>query len=278
VPDESVQRKINICASCCKKIELSGIQTFVEPVKDYRFLLVLRGEDVSPEVEDTDPQTIGKAPLRPRYIKKEAEPTVRILQNFLHQAQTILAEHHPANMVLLRGFSKRPHWPLMQEVFGLRCGAIAAYPMYRGLAKLVGMDVIETGEALEEEIEALERHWDDFDFFYVHVKPIDSEGEDGNFDRKVALLEEVDAKISLIMNLNPDVFIATGDHSTPSVLKSHSWHPVPVLTNSAHCRPDLVKEFSERACLTGSLGAEFPAKDLMLLALANAQRLEKYGA
>jgi 2,3-bisphosphoglycerate-independent phosphoglycerate mutase len=270
--------KNKLLCKLLQKIELSGVQTFVEPVKDYRFLLVLRGEDLSPEVVDTDPQTIGKAPLSPRYIKKEAEPTVRILQKFLDQAQTILAEHHPANMMLLRGFSKRPRWPLMQEVFGLRCGAIAAYPMYRGLAKLVGMEIIETGETLEEEIEALEKHWNDFDFFYVHIKPIDSAGEDGDFGRKVALLEEVDAKIPLLMNLNPDVFIVTGDHSTPSVIKSHSWHPVPVFINSVRCRPDIVEEFSERACLSGALGPRFPAKDLMLLALANAQRLEKYGA
>lgn len=273
----STEKNKNLC-KLLQKIELPGVQIFVEPVKEYRFLLVLRGKDLSAEVGDTDPQYIDKAPQRPRSLEEEGEPTVRLLLKFLNQAQDILAEHHPANMVLLRGFSKRPRWPLMQEVFGLRCAAIAAYPMYRGLAKLLGMEVIETGETLEEEIEDLEKHWNDFDFFYVHVKPIDSAGEDGDFNRKVALVEKVDAKIPQIMSLNPDVLIVTGDHSTPSVLKSHSWHSVPVLINSAYCRPDGVKEFSERACLSGSLGSRFPAKDLMLLALANAQRLEKFGA
>lgn len=273
----STEKNKNLC-NLLQTIELPGVQIFVEPVKEYRFLLVLRGEELSDEVGDTDPQTVGKAPQEPRQLQKEAGPTVQLLRKFLNQAQKILVEHHPANMLLLRGFSKRPRWPLMQEIFGLRCAAIAAYPMYRGLATLVGMEIIETGDRLEDEIEALEKHWDDFDFFYVHVKPIDSAGEDGDFERKVALIEKVDEKIPQLVKLAPDVLIVTGDHSTPSVLKSHSWHPVPVLVSSAHCRPDGVKEFSERACLSGSLGARFPAKDLMLLALANAHRLEKFGA
>jgi 2,3-bisphosphoglycerate-independent phosphoglycerate mutase len=259
-------------------IELPGVEIFLEPVKEYRFLLVFRGEDLSAAVADTDPQQTGKPPQKALGLEKNAEATVQLVRKFLQQAREVLAEQHPANMVLLRGFSKRPQWPLMQDVFGLRCAAIAAYPMYRGLARLVGMEVIETGATLEEEIKSVENHWGSFDFFYVHVKPTDSAGEDGDFERKVALLEEVDEKIPQIINLNPDVFIVTGDHSTPSTLKAHSWHPVPVLINAEYCRPDRVQAFNEGACLYGALGPRFPAKDLMILALANARRLQKFGA
>lgn len=273
----STEKNKELC-KLLQKIDLPGVRVFVEPVKEYRFLLVLRGEGLGAEVADTDPQALGKDPLKPRPLKKEAEKTARLLRKLMDQAREILSRQHPANMVLLRGFSKRPDWPSMQEAFGLRGAAIAAYPMYRGLARLLGMQIIETGDTLEEEIATLERHWSDFDFFYVHVKRIDSAGEDGDFSRKVGLIEEVDAKMPRIMKLKPDVLIVTGDHSTPSVLKSHSWHPVPVLLNSACCRPDEVKRFGERSCLSGALGGRFPAKDLMSLALANARRLEKFGA
>jgi 2,3-bisphosphoglycerate-independent phosphoglycerate mutase len=181
-------------------------------------------------------------------------------------------------MVLLRGFSQKPRWPQLGDVFGLRAAAIAGYPMYRGVGKLTGMQVLESGESLSEELETLEKRWSDFDFFYVHVKKIDSAGEDGDFDRKVSLIEEVDRHLPRLLELKPDVLIVTGDHSTPSVLRSHSWHPVPVLFHSAYCRPDHVEHFGERACMTGGLGPRFPAKDLLPLALANAGRLRKFGA
>ncbi len=261
-----------------KEIELPGVEVFVEPVKEYRFLLVLRGQNLSPEIADTDPQTTGKSPLEPRPIEAEAEKTAQLLKTFLKQARQILADQEPANMMLLRGFSKRPHWPSMQERFGIRCAALSGYPMYRGLAKLVGMEVIKTGQTLKEKIEDLKAHWNDFDFFYVHVKRIDSAGEDGEFDRKVGLIEEVDWALPQMLDLKPDVLVVTGDHSTPAALKSHSWHPVPVLIHSEHCRPDTVVCFGERACMLGGLGPRLPAKDLMPLALANAQRLKKFGA
>jgi 2,3-bisphosphoglycerate-independent phosphoglycerate mutase len=273
----STDKNKDLC-ELLRKIDLPGVQIFLEPVKEHRFLLVLRGERLSGQVTDTDPQVVGKKPLQPRPLKDEAETTVSLIEQFLDHAQEVLAEYHPANMVLLRGFSKHPVWPSMQDVFGLRCAAIAGYPMYRGLAELVGMEIIETGETLEDSIEVLERHWKNYDFFYVHVKRIDSAGEDGDFDRKMTLIEEVDEIIPRIMKLPPDVFMVTGDHSSPSALKSHSWHPVPVLLYSVCCRPDGVKRFGERACLSGALGPRFPAKDLMPLALANARRLEKFGA
>ena len=181
-------------------------------------------------------------------------------------------------MILLRGFSKKPNWPSIQEAFGLKSAAIAGYPMYRGVSKLIGMDILETGDTIKDEFTTLENHWDDYDFFYLHVKKTDSAGEDGDFYRKVSIIEEIDREMSRLLQLNPDVIIVTGDHSTPSLMKAHSWHPVPVLIWSKLCRADEVDCFGERACITGGLGNRLPAIDLMLLALANAKRLEKFGA
>ncbi|UCD14005.1 MAG: 2,3-bisphosphoglycerate-independent phosphoglycerate mutase [Thermoplasmatales archaeon] len=260
------------------KIEVPGVDVFVKTVKEHRLLLVLRGEDLSDKVNDTDPQEIGKKPLTPKALSSQAGRTASLVQQFLGQTHELLANHHPANMVILRGFAQKPKWPSMEDVFGLQSAAIAAYPMYRGLAKLIGMQVLDTGETVAEEFSTLEKNWDSFDFFYMHVKKIDSAGEDGDFDRKVSVIEEVDREIPRLQNLNPDVVIVTGDHSTPSSLKYHSWHPVPVLLWSKQCRTDTVKHFEERACMTGGLGPRFPAVDLMPLALANALRLEKFGA
>ena len=181
-------------------------------------------------------------------------------------------------MVLLRGFSKKPNWPSMKDIYGLNCAAIAAYPMYRGLAKLLGMHILETGETIKEEFNTLENKWNDFDFFYVHIKKSDSYGEDGDFDHKVAIIEEVDKQIPRLIRLNPDVIVVSGDHSTPSLLKHHSSHPVPTLLWSKYCRTDKVDRFGESACITGGLGPMFSTTDLMPLALANADRLEKFGA
>jgi 2,3-bisphosphoglycerate-independent phosphoglycerate mutase len=181
-------------------------------------------------------------------------------------------------MVLLRGFSEKPSWPSFPKVFGLSSAAIACYPMYRGLARLIGMDLLETGQTIEEEIKTLEENWDKYDFFFLHIKKTDSYGEDGNFDAKVKVIEQVDQYIPRLMNMNPDVVIVTGDHSTPSILKSHSWHPVPILIWSKYCRPDNVKEFGESACVSGGLGPMLPAVEILPIAMANALRLEKFGA
>ena len=259
-------------------LQVPAVEVFLKPVKEHRFLLVLRGQDLSDEISDTDPQQVGVSPLPPEPLSPEAKRTAILIESFLMQAQRSLQGYEPANMVLLRGFSKRPRWPMMKEVFGLNPAAIAGYPMYRGLAKLIGMEVLEAGDSLEELVDVLERHWKDFDFFFIHVKQTDSAGEDGDFDRKVAAIEQVDAQMPRMMSLGPDVVIVTGDHSTPSLLRSHSWHPVPVLLWSKYCRSDTVKKFEERACILGGLGPRFPACDLIPLALANALRLEKFGA
>jgi 2,3-bisphosphoglycerate-independent phosphoglycerate mutase len=261
-----------------RQIELSGAEVFVETVKDYRMLLVLRGEQLSAAISDTDPQMVGEKPYEPQPLSSGARKTAELVRNFLSEAAEILADCRPANMVLLRGFSQRPDWPQMKDVFGLKAAAIAGYPMYRGLARLLGMEVLETGSGLNEEFEVMEKKWNDFDFFYLHVKQIDSAGEDGDYDRKISLIRKVDEFIPRLLNLSPDVIMVTGDHSTPSILKSHSWHPVPFLLWSRNCRPDNVDRFGERSCINGGLGPNFPAVDIMPLALANARRLEKFGA
>jgi 2,3-bisphosphoglycerate-independent phosphoglycerate mutase len=261
-----------------RQIRLPGVEVFVETVKEYRLLLALRGDGLSGDLSDTDPQEIGEKPLEPKPLSAEAERTAGLVQEFVDQARQVLADQHPANMILLRGFSKLPDWPSFQQVFGLRAAAIAAYPMYRGVAKLVGMEVLETGAEMEEELSVLEDRWHEYDFFFLHVKPMDSAGEDGDFYRKVRLIEVVDALLPRLLKMEPDVLVVTGDHSTPSLLKYHSWHPVPVLLWSEHCRADGVKRFGERACMTGGLGPRIPVVDLMPLALANALRLKKFGA
>jgi 2,3-bisphosphoglycerate-independent phosphoglycerate mutase len=247
-------------------------------VKEHRFLLVLRGNNLSGHLHETDPQQIGKKPLPPKALEASAEHTVKLVNEFLDQARELLADHHPANMVLLRGFSQKPQWPTIQEVFGLQAAGVASYPMYRGLAKLIGMDILDTGETLDDRIEVIKNHWDTYDFFFLHEKHTDSSGEDGDFNRKVSVIERVDEHIPKLRALQPDVLVITGDHSTPAVLQYHSWHPVPVLLWSHYCRPDAVQAFNETACVTGGLGPLFPAEDLLPLAMANAQRLEKFGA
>ncbi|MFO8078495.1 MAG: 2,3-bisphosphoglycerate-independent phosphoglycerate mutase [Thermoplasmatota archaeon] len=274
----STEKNQQLCALLRDNVSIPGVEVFIETVKEHRLLLVLRGKNLSGKIKDTDPQETGVPPLSPKTTDKDADHTVDLIDEFLSQAQSILKEKHPANMVLLRGFSERPKWPVMQECFGLKSAAIAAYPMYRGLAKLIGMDVIETGQSIEDELQTLEAHWDDYDFFYLHVKKTDSYGEDGNFESKKEVIEEVDRLIPRLRKLQPDVIVVTGDHSTPSKLAFHSWHPVPVLLWSEVCRKDEVSLFGERACLKGGLGPRFPAVDLMVLALANAKRLEKFGA
>lgn len=274
----STEKNMELCNLLRENIKIPDVEVIVETVKEHRFLLVFRGKELSGDINDTDPQEIGKKPLEPKPLSDEAKKTVEIVKQFIDQAHDVLADHHPANMILLRGFSKKPVWPSFPEIFGIKSAAIAAYPMYRGLAKLLGMTTLKTGETIEDEFTTLENNWNDFDFFFIHIKKSDSAGEDGDFDRKKSIIEKVDKQIPRVLNLNPDVIVVTGDHSTPSLLKYHSWHPVPVLIWSKHCRPDRVEKFGERACITGALGPRLSATEIMPIALANAKRLEKYGA
>ncbi len=203
--------------------------------------------------------------------------TASTAKEFIRQARELLADQKKANCLTLRGFAAKPHLPSYEEVYGLRAAAIAVYPMYKGLAQLVGMEIVGQPKTLDEQMSLLEANWSQFDFFFIHFKYTDSTGEDGDFAAKVKRTEEYDAAVPRIMALKPNVLIATGDHSTPSMLKSHSWHPVPTLLWAKNCRTDECQAFGERECLKGGLG-QFEAKHLMTLALANAGRLGKYGA
>jgi len=254
-----------------------GIELYFEPEKEHRALIVLRGDDLREEIEETDPQKTGIAPLEPAARIPVAERTAAVLKDLIAQARKVLSTEEKANMILLRGYARCRRFKSIGERFGLRALAIAGYPMYRGLARILGMTVHEGTNTLEEEMDALRENYGNFDFFFVHVKPTDSRGEDGNFREKVKVIEQVDALIPRVTTLQPDVLVVTGDHSTPSALASHSWHPVPVLLAAATCRPDRVEHFGERDCIGGGLG-RMPMVGLMALALAHARRLEKFGA
>ena len=260
-----------------RDVRIEGVKAFVEPVQDYRFVLVLRGQGLEAEIDDTDPGRTGEAPLAPTALTPGSERAAAILKEFVAQAADILKDDHPANMITLRGIAKRPPIPQMEEVYQLRSAAIAVYPMYRGLARLVGMRILDAGRTLDDQIAALRRHWEEADFFFVHYKYTDAAGEDGDFARKVTCIEEVDAQIAEIVKLGPDVLIVTGDYSTPAKLKSHSWHPVPVVLAAGSCRRDEATAFGEAQCLRGGLG-QLEAKYLLPLALAHAGRLAKFGA
>ena len=260
-----------------RTIRLDGVEMFLEPVRDYRFVLVLRGEGLGAAIEDTDPGRTGVPPLEPVARDAPSERTAALLRNFIEQAASLLADEHPANMITLRGIARRPPMPTFEEVYRLRAGAIAVYPMYRGLARLVGMSILPAGGSWAEQVERLREDWRDHDFFFLHYKYTDAAGEDGDFARKVKCIEEFDAQIAGVMELRPDVVIVTGDHSTPASWRSHSWHPVPVLLAARTCRPDAATRFGEDQCLRGGLG-QIEAKYLLPLALAHAGRLGKYGA
>ncbi|MBI2204821.1 MAG: 2,3-bisphosphoglycerate-independent phosphoglycerate mutase [Candidatus Rokubacteria bacterium] len=258
-------------------ISLPGVELQVEPVKEHRFVLVLRGPGLSGRLSETDPQALGKPPLPVKALEAGAAHTAGLVNRFVDEARRLLADEPAGNMVLLRGFDRLPDLPRFPDVYRLRAAAIAAYPMYRGLAKLVGMDVLKTGAAFADEIATLREHRDAYDFFFVHYKDTDKAGEDGDFDGKVAALERFDAALPDILSLAPDVLVITGDHATPSILAAHGWQPVPVLVRSAYCGADPVTAFTERACASGTLGL-MPAHHLMPIVMANALRLTKFGA
>jgi 2,3-bisphosphoglycerate-independent phosphoglycerate mutase len=268
------------CVAMCKQmrqIQVPGVEVFVEPVREHRFVIVLRGDGMGDAVNDTDPQAVGVAPTPAKGADAASQKTADAVNLFIAEAGRVLKEEAPTNMVTLRGFARYPKIDTLQEIYGLRAAAVAVYPMYKGLARLVGMDVVEAGATLGEQIETLRKIWDWYDFFFLHYKYTDSTGEDGNFPAKVEMIERLDTEVSQIRALNPDVFIVTGDHSTPSKLKSHSWHPVPTILWAKTCRTDAVTEFGESQCLHGGLG-QFEAKHLLSLAMAHAGRLGKYGA
>ena len=268
------------CQRLCAKLDqirIEGVEVIVRPVKEHRFVVVFRGEGLSDALSESDPLVTGERPLPVKGISPGAERTAELVNQFLDQAREALKEEKSANMVLLRGFAARPQLPAFPDLLRLRAVAITCYPMYRGLAKLIGMEALPFCTDLDDELRTLSRNYDQYDFFYVHFKATDRAGEDGDFDAKVAALEELDRRIPHFLNFHPDVFIVTGDHSTPAILKGHSWHPVPFLLWSRWSRSAGVSRFTERECAQGSLG-RMRAVDLMPLAMANALRFKKFGA
>jgi 2,3-bisphosphoglycerate-independent phosphoglycerate mutase len=260
-----------------EQVRLQGVELFVRPEMDYRGVVIFRGRGLSDKVSDSDPQAVGVPPLEIKALNPEAVATAELANAFATRAGEVLADEAPANGVLLRGFAKPPKLPSVADLYKLNAAAIAVYPMYRGLAHLAGMQLLPTGKTMQDELDTLRENWDRYEFFFVHFKYTDSAGEDGDFDRKVKVIEEVDQLIPSILELGPDVLAITGDHSTPAVLKGHSWHPVPFLLYSKWCLPDEADRFTERAARRGSLG-HFHASEAMGLMLANALKLLKYGA
>jgi 2,3-bisphosphoglycerate-independent phosphoglycerate mutase len=268
------------CVAMCQKLQqirLPAVEIFVEPVREHRFVVVIRGDHLGDAVNDTDPQQTGHLPLEAKGADADSQNTALVVNRFVAEAGKILKGDAPTNMVTLRGFARYPKIATMQEIYGLRAAALAVYPMYKGLARLVGMDVVDAGSTLSDQVATLKKLWGQYDFFFLHYKYTDSTGEDGNFPAKVEMIERFDAAIPDIRGLNPNVLIVTGDHSTPSKLRSHSWHPVPTILWADTCRTDAVTEFGESSCLRGGLG-QFQAMYLMPMALAHAGRLGKYGA
>jgi 2,3-bisphosphoglycerate-independent phosphoglycerate mutase len=275
IPTEKNQE---LCALLQSEIqEIEGVQVEIRHGKEHRFVLRFTAEGLDGRVEDTDPQREGNPPNPPTPLAPEAKHTAKIIKLFSERANEVLKDHHPANTVLLRGISQIPAIPSMSDLFKLTPACIATYPMYKGLARLVGMEILETGEAIMDEFKTLKERYKEFDYFFLHIKKTDSYGEDGNFGKKVEVIEEVDRHIPVLLELDPDVIAVTGDHSTPALLKGHSWHPNPFMLYSKYERIDDVPEFSEAACAKGGLG-RFLAVHEMPLMLASALKLEKFGA
>jgi 2,3-bisphosphoglycerate-independent phosphoglycerate mutase len=272
----------DISKDLAKKVSttIEDIEFIVETVKEHRLAVIMRGIGLSSNITGTDPLKNGHTPLPVRALDAKSKKTARVVTRFLENAGKVLQSISPppvANMMLMRGFDHYPEIPLFPQVFNLRAAAIAINPTYKGIARLVGMDILPVnGDAFVDEVSSLESNWTSYDFFYIHIKNTDLAGEDGDFNRKVQIIEEVDAIMPQIMALSPDVLIVSGDHSSPAVLKGHSWHPVPTMLYGKYTRADGIREFGEQACRGGSLGI-LPASHIMSLALANALRLNKYG-
>jgi len=275
IPTEKCRELCELLQSKINKID--GIEVKIFPGLDHRFVLILKGSNLSSEIPDTDPQHLGVSPLKAVALNDKAEFTAKVLERTISRMNEILKNEPKANTVLFRGFSKLPVIPTFQELYKLTPAAIATYPLYRGVASLAGMEILKTGDTIESEFRTFQEQYLNYDFFFIHIKKTDSYGEDGNYEGKVKIIEEVDSNIPLLNQMNPDVIVITGDHSTPSQLKSHSWHPVPIIIFAKNCGFDAVQEFNEKSCSEGELGI-FPSQYIMEIALANAGKLDKYGA
>jgi 2,3-bisphosphoglycerate-independent phosphoglycerate mutase len=274
VPDDEAAA---IVAKLSEGVRLDGAEVFFRHEREHRVLVVLRGEGLDPHLTDTDPQKSGLPPLDAQPLEPDAKRTAELVAELSGQVRALLADQPRANGILLRGFDTHRELPGFAERYGLQAAAIAIYPMYRGIARLLGMEVLGRPTDLAEQLAIMRESWDRYDYFFLHHKYTDSAGEDGDRVRKIAAIEQLDAVLPELRALGPDVVLVSGDHSTPSQMAAHSWHPVPVVLWSERCGRDDVDVFGERACLRGGLGIR-PTKDLMAIALANAGRLQKYGA
>ena len=273
LPTEETAR---VCEAL-RAISLPGVEVFVEPVQDQRFVLVLRGPGLSDQVAETDPQREGVKQNDAAALSPEGQATSGLVREWITRAQEILRGRERGNGVLLRGWSKRPDMPPFPELWKLRAAAVTVYPMYRGVAKLCGMDSLDGAHTFEEQIAIVRDHWDGYDFFFMHYKYTDSAGEDGDFRRKAEAISEFDALLPGLTALNPNVLVITGDHSTPATMAAHSFHPVPLLLWGDNVRKDYLHQFNERNCAMGEIGT-IPAKEVLPIAFAHAGRLAKFGA
>jgi 2,3-bisphosphoglycerate-independent phosphoglycerate mutase len=272
------EENVRICAYLNERLpKREGAAVKVFPGKEHRFVARFTAEGLADALTDADPQKDGKPRLATTPVNPGAAKAAAIVNRFLDDLTEVLKAEPKANTALLRGFSKFPSIPTMQELFNLRPAAVANYPMYKGLAKLLGMTVLDVGGEAADLFDALEKNYGDHDFFYVHYKKTDSAGEDGHFDAKVAAIEALDKFIPRLAALKPDVLVVTSDHSTPALLAGHSWHPNPFMLVSRTAGVDDVAAFTERACAKGILG-RFRAIHAMPLMLAHALKLKKYGA
>jgi len=274
LPDDDARRVVELLQ---ERIHLDGVEVFFRHEREHRCLVVLRGPDLDPRIADTDPQHTGVPPSEPVALASEAQRSATLIADLATQVRTVLADEPRANGLLLRGFDTHRELPGFSERYGVRAAAVAVYPMYRGIARLLGMDVLGNAKSLEDQLGILTDAWADYDYFFLHHKGTDSAGEDGDRARKIAAIEALDEVVPDLRRLGPDVIAVTGDHATPSQMAAHSWHPVPTLLWSARSGRDRAEQFGERHCLGGGLGQR-PLKDLMALMLANGSRLQKYGA
>ncbi len=266
----------------CEKLQaaitvIDGVEIIIRPGKEHRFVVVFRGDGLAGPLTDTDPQKVGAKALAAKPASPEGKKSAEIVNTFMKLARDVLRHEPKANGCLLRGIAKVPDIPSMSKLFKITPACIATYPMYKGLARLVEMDILETGDTVASELETLKENWDNYDFFYFHVKKTDSYGEDGNFPKKVKVIEEVDGLLPQLLALEPDVLAVTGDHSTPCPMAAHSWHPVPYLLKAKTARIDPNPRYTEDCCRTGALGW-FLARESMAIMMGHAMKLNKYGA
>ena len=272
---EETKKRVDLLSEKVNKI--LSIEILLTAGLDHRFVAIFRGREMRPNMSDSDPQKTGVPVMSIKALDSNSQISAQIVNEFQVRATRSISDFPYGNSLVLRGFSKRPNWPTMKQRYGLNCCAIAEYPMYRGLAQILGMEKLTTGSSPQDAFKTYVDNYNKYDFFFIHIKKSDSYGESGLFEDKVKVIETVDAALPVLESKMPDVLVITGDHSTPVLMKSHSWHPVPIMIYSEVCGADQTKKFTESECNVGGLST-FPSRHLMSIILANALKLSKYGA